>query len=70
MARKTTKRPLPLRFCRVLLKERLDPIMVAFYTLPVEHTVTEEATGIDIVQNQLQIAAGLPLKMEQEDLSP
>ena len=34
----------------------------------VEHTVTEMATGIDIVREQIQIAAGEPLSFKQEDV--
>jgi acetyl-CoA/propionyl-CoA carboxylase biotin carboxyl carrier protein len=34
----------------------------------VEHTVTEAATGIDIVREQVLIAAGEPLSIRQEDV--
>ena len=34
----------------------------------VEHTVTEEITGIDIVAEQLHIAAGRPLRIAQDDV--
>ena len=34
----------------------------------VEHTVTEMATGIDIVREQIRIAAGEPLSFTQEDV--
>ncbi len=36
--------------------------------LQVEHTVTESITGIDIVQEQIRIASGLPLQYRQEDI--
>jgi len=37
--------------------------------LQVEHTITESITGIDIVQEQIRIAAGLPLQYKQENIT-
>lgn len=36
--------------------------------IQVEHPVTEMITGIDIVKEQIKIAAGLPLEYKQEDI--
>ncbi len=34
----------------------------------VEHTITEEITGVDIVKEQIRVAAGEPLSVRQEDI--
>lgn len=38
--------------------------------IQVEHPVSEEITGIDIVAEQLRIAAGMPLSFSQEEVVP
>ncbi|QIK37741.1 acetyl-CoA carboxylase biotin carboxylase subunit [Caldichromatium japonicum] len=36
--------------------------------IQVEHTITEAITGIDLVQEQIRIAAGLPLRYHQDQI--
>ncbi|MDQ3162998.1 MAG: acetyl-CoA carboxylase biotin carboxylase subunit [Actinomycetota bacterium] len=37
--------------------------------IQVEHTVTEEVSGVDLIREQVLIAAGKPLSLRQEDVS-
>ena len=37
--------------------------------IQVEHAVTEEATGIDLIKEQIQIASGQRLSFSQKDIS-
>jgi acetyl-CoA carboxylase biotin carboxylase subunit len=38
--------------------------------LQVEHPITEMVTGIDLAKSQIEIAAGFPLSISQEDIKP
>ncbi len=37
--------------------------------IQVEHTITEQITAIDLVRSQIEVAAGLPLEFQQDDVT-
>lgn len=54
-----------------LLDENHDFYFMEVNTrIQVEHTITEELTGIDLVREQIRVAQGEPLSFKQKDIVP